>query len=444
MRGDRRHSLTRILLVAGILIVALALRVAYVESTSYKAVNDAGTYNRFASTIAQHGDYITGDGPGTGTGGSRGPTAYFPPAFPYALAVVDLIDGHSSGGKTALHGERIADAVFSTAGVGLLGLVALEAFGAPVGLAALALGAIYPVSIELSGTIVAENLLVVFELAAVWTALRARRASGRQAGRAWTPWGWVAATGVLTGLGTLAHENAIFTLIPLAVALAAAVGGRAPRRLAAVGLLAATTAAMIVPWTIRNAVELHHFVPVSDETGVTLRGAYNPASAAFAPLPYKWRFFWQIPSDRDVRAHAGRYTEVQLSDVLQHRAMHYISDHPSAPLSAGWHNLRRMFELEGSYAWHASAAAIGLHVGTARVGVISFWVLCALAIAGLFTRAVRAGPKWIWAIPVLYALTVVFFNVETPRFRAPIDPFIVLLAACAVAAAFERVRTSRP
>jgi hypothetical protein len=36
-------------------------------------------------------------------------------------------------------------------------------------------------------------------------------------------------------------------------------------------------------------------------------------------------------------------------------------------------------------------------------------------------------------MPILYALTILFINVETPRFREPIDPFLVMLAACAVA-----------
>ena len=415
------------------LLVALGLRVGYVEHTPYRAVNDASTYNRFASTIAYHGDYETGDGPNTGAGGSRGPTAYFPPAYPYLLAVVDLIDGHQAGGRPAQKGDRIANAVIGTVGVGLLGLVALEAFGALPGLTALALGAIYPVGIELSGTLVAENLLVVLELAAVWTALRARRATGR-----WGPHPWIAATGILTGLGALTHENAILTLIPLAFAAAAVVGRSARGRLGAVALLLGATAAMIAPWTIRNAVELHHLVPISDETGITLRGVYNPASAASAPVPDKWRYYARIPQDAAIAAHAGRDTEIALGDTLEHRATTYIAHHPSAPLRVGWHNLTRMFELEGAAAWHASARAMGLHVDVARTGVISFWVLCLLALAGLFTRAVRAAPKWIWAIPVLYALSVVFINVETPRFREPIDPFLLLLAACAVSVPLRR------
>ena len=72
-----------------------------------------------------------------------------------------------------------------------------------------------------------------------------------------------------------------------------------------------------------------------------------------------------------------------------------------------------------------------------RVGVVAFWLLCLLALLGIFTRAARAAPRWIWAIPVLLALTVVFVNVETPRFREPIDPFLLLLAGCAVDAALR-------
>jgi hypothetical protein len=195
----------------------------------------------------------------------------------------------------------------------------------------------------------------------------------------------------------------------------------------------------IAPWTIRNAIELHHFVPVSDETGITLRGTYNPDSAAARPVHYKWRFFWKIPQDAGLRHTAGRYTEVALGDRLQARAISYIGAHPLSPLDAGLHNALRMFELEGSYAWQASALAVGLHPDVARTGVTAFWILCVLALAGAVTRVARDGPRWLWWLALSYALSIVFVNVETPRFREPIDPFLVLLAACAVTAVLRRV-----
>jgi 4-amino-4-deoxy-L-arabinose transferase-like glycosyltransferase len=439
VRRDRRHPLSRrTLLVAAALLVAVGLRVAFVQTTSYRAINDAGTYNRFASTIARHGDYETGDGPGTGAGGARGPTAYFPPAFPYVLALADLLDGHESGHRGALRGERLENAALGTVAVALIGLVALQMLGDGPALAALWLAAVYPVFIELSGLLVAENLLVVFELSAVWATLRARGSP--------RPWAWIAPAGLFCGLATLAHENAAVMLVPLAVAAAGVARSRGAgrrRALGAVVLLLACAAATIAPWTARNAIELHHFVPVSDETGITLRGAYNPVSAADRTVPYRWRLFWDVPEDRSVRHRAGTMTEVELSGVLEHRALRYIAAHPTAPVTVGADNLRRMFELEGSAAWHASADALDLPIDDAQIGVVSFGVLCLLALAGLMTRAARAAPRWPWAVAVLFALSVVFVNVETPRFREPIDPFLLLLAGCAIDTALRRLRSSR-
>lgn len=469
-------------LVAVILIAALVIRIGYVEQTSYRAIGDAGTYNRLGSMVARTGNYDVGTRPGTGAGGSRGPTAYFPPGFPYLLAAIDVVDGHQAGGKAAIKPERIAMAVVGTVTVALIGLVAMEAFGVGVALIAMGMAAVYPVLVELSGALVSENLLVALELAAVWAALRARRA--RQ------PYAWVAAAGVLTGLATLTHQNAALMVLPLGLAayfalrdnpwrLAEAAAKRPPEprgvitssmgrhsvgwgrisydkigkrpwwtriqpaRLAtggAVVLLLATTALTIAPWTIRNAVQMHHFIPVSDEAGITLVGTYNPDSAAFTKVPYKWRFFWKISEDQQLRRHAGRYTEVKLSDQLEHQALNYISAHPSSPLSVAGHNTLRMLELEGTYAWHASADAQGIPVSDAGVGVVAFWLVCALALVGIATHAARDAPRWIWLVPVLFALSIVFVNVETPRFREPIDPFLLMLAACALEAGLRRLR----
>jgi 4-amino-4-deoxy-L-arabinose transferase-like glycosyltransferase len=432
-----RPRTRRLLLIAGaILVLALALRVVDVETTSFRSIDDAGTYNRLGAQIAQLGDYKPSTGFDSGAGGTHGPTAYFPPAYPYFLGLVDIVDGHQAGGKTALLSERLGGAVLGTIAVALLGLVAFEAIGAGTALAAMALAAVYPVFVELAGTLVAENLLVVFMLASVWTALRARRSR--------RPLQWIAATGVLAGLATLSHENAAIFVIPLVVAAAGAAGQSWRRHLLGALTLLVATGVMIAPWTIRNAVELHHFIPVADETGITLRGTYNEASGSYRPLPYKWRFYWSIPQDAGVKHRAFHEKEVPLSGQLESRALHYIGRHPTAPLAVAWSNLRRMFELRGSYAWHQSAHAIGLHESDAQVGVIAFWLLCALAIAGMCTKAARRAPPWLWSMPILYALTILFVNVETPRFREPIDPFLLLLAGCAVSTAAGHLRRRIP
>jgi len=424
-------------LVAAILIGALALRIAEVErtSSSYRPINDAGSYLTLASEVAKTGDYSLSHNPGSGAGGTRGPSAYFGPGYPYFLALVDIVDGHETRRGGAIQPARVSQAVLGTITVALIGLVALELFGETAGLIALVLAAVYPVLIGLSGVLVAENLLTPLILAAVYAGLRVGRAH-----RTRSALGWTAAAGILTGLATLTHENGVLIILPL---IAAVWKGRPwfkPRSLAAPALLIATTALMILPWTIRNAVVMHSFIPVSDETGITLVGTYNPQSAANSPVPYKWRIFYAIHGERTLIHEASTLTEPEIGSKLQSQALHYISDHPFSPFAVAYHNTRRLLELHGSFAWQAAASSISLPISVARIGVISFWILCLLALAGAFTKLVRTAPRWVWAVPILLTLSVVLVNVETPRFRAPVDPFLILLASVAIATLVARLR----
>lgn len=408
------------LIVAALLILALGLRVWEVQRTSYTPANDAGSYLALASEVAHTGDYSTRGG----AGGSRGPTAYFPPAFPYFLAAVDLIGGHRTPRGAAVEPARLAQAVLGTATVALVGLVALEVFGGLVALAALAIAAVYPALIELSATVYAENLLIPLILAAIWAALRARRSA--------RPYRWVLAAGVLTGLATLAHQNGIVVLFALLPAVWAI-------RRAPLVLIAATVLA-IAPWTIRNAVVMHRFIPVSDETGLTLAGTYNPTSAHDPQIPYRWHDYKSIPADAALDREASRLSEPQLDSKFRSRALHYIGHHPLAPLAAAYHNTRRLLEVESSLAWRASTYNIGVPRSTARVGVLGFWLVALLAVLGASTVAARRAPRWLWITPLLLYLSVVFVNGETPRFRSPIDPFLIMLAGCALASVFTRIR----
>lgn len=414
---------SRTLLIAGaVLVLALALRIAEVQRTSYRPINDAGSYLTLASDIAHTGDYSTSHRSGAGAGGTRGPSAYFPPGFPYFLAAVDLIDGHSTRRGGAIHPARLSQAVLGAVTVALVGLVGLELFGPWVGLAAAGLAAIYPVLIELSGVLVAENLFTALALAALYAILRARRS-----GRAYA---WIAVAGALGGLATLTHVNGVVLLVPLLIGALAA-----KRTVSSPAVLVVAFVVVLVPWTVRNEHQLHRLIPVSDETGITLVGTYNRASAANPSVPYKWRLYYGIPGERKLIHPSSRLTEPTLSSRLERQAFHYIGAHPFSPFAVVFHNSLRLFELEGTFAWRASAAAIGLPTGTARIGVVSFWVLCLLALAGAFTALARRVPLWLWSAPVLLWLSVALINAETPRFREPVDPFLILLAACAVAAA---------
>ncbi len=421
--------------VAGVLAIALVLRVGQVERSSYVPINDAHSYLTLAASVARTGDYSTSTRPGSGSGGTRGPDALFPPAYPYFLALVDRVDGQTTAGRAAVGPARISQAILGTLTVGLIGLLALELFGPDVGLVALGLAAIYPVLIETSGTLLAENLFVVFELAAVLCGLRARRSARL--------YRWAAVAGGLAGLAALTHQDGLLLLPPLAVAVWRPADGPASSRkrsLAAPAVLVIALGLTIAPWTVRNAVELHRFLPISDQTGETLLGTYNAASAADPQIPYRWLWPSRIPAARALVAQAPRLTEADWENRLLSRAVHYIGSHPTSLVAATFHNSVRLVDLEGSFAWEASAASIGLQRGTAEVGVIGFWIVAVLALLGALTRVARRAPGWVWAVPILLLLGTVWVRVETPRFRLPLDPFLVLLAACALTTLASRLR----
>lgn len=89
----------------------------------------------------------------------------------------------------------------------------------------------------------------------------------------------------------------------------------------------------------------------------------------------------------------------------------------------------------------ARTAGIGSPLA-ADAGVVCFWVLALLALAGTITRRARAVPWCVWLAGALLLASIVFVTTETPRFRAPLDPFVILLASAALATAAERRPTT--
>src|SRR5581483_10423062 len=205
---------------------------------------------------------------------------------------------------------------------------------------------------------------------------------------------------------------------------------RAPLALLAASVL------MLVPWSVRNATVMHSFIPISDETGYTLAGTYNDFSRTNRFYPAAW-VNPEVFVDRALRTRR-KVSEPSLDSMLLSRSLRYVGHHPSYPLSVVYHNTVRLLGLSGP-AWdRLSGRALGLSAAVSEFGYYGFLVLALLALAGALTRAARIAPRFLWAAPALLWLSVVLVQGEA-RFRAPIDPFIVLLAALSASAVWRRL-----
>jgi 4-amino-4-deoxy-L-arabinose transferase-like glycosyltransferase len=412
--------------VVGLLLaLALIVRLGYVAATpGYQANNDAHNYDVHARSIA------TGQGFARIGSGPSGQTAFRPPGYPYLLAGVYAVAGvERAKPETRYLAGRAANALVGTAIVALIGVLSMQLFGRRVALAAVALGAVYLPLILIGGTLMSEPLFTALLLGALAAAIHHRRSAHR--------YRWAVVAGVLGGLSILTRANAVILLAPLVIAVWDARPRWSWRALAPPAALVAVALATVSPWTIRNAVVFHSFVPVTTQLGTALAGTYNEAARTDDQHPASWRSLRRVPDYQYLIRHWRQIPEPTLDRKLRAAALRYIGHHPAYVAEVAFWNTARMLDLAGMTWSRHTASTIGIGPRWAEAGVVTFWLVAALAIAGATTARGRRTPGYVAAVPALLFLSVAFLAVETPRYRTGIDPFIVMLAGVALVASWE-------
>ena len=430
----RRLPRGRVALVGALLGLALVLRLAVaIAAFGSPQSGDAREYDFRARLIASGQGFgappaflhVT-DVPRLRPTGVQwpggGPTAFRPPLYPLLLAGLYAVVGPSD---TA---GRILQVLIGTAVVALTGLIAFQLWGWRVAGVALGLSAVFAPAIVLGRILLSEPLFVLLMLMAIAAGLQARRRP--------RDWRWPLATGLLCGLAMLTRSAGI-ALTPCIALLVWAGRPRFSRSsLLAPVIVLLAAAATLVPWTVRNAVVLHRLIPITDQGGYTLAGVYNSSAARDSITPWLWRSPFEDPTNRLIMA-STTATESTVSSRLGSAALRFIADHPAAVPQVIFWNSIRLADLDPG----REQALIGFDFGIGPFGaglaVILLLITGALALAGTFTRAARSPPARFWLLPV--ALWVSTAAIQSGmRFRAPIDPFLLMLAALALTSGWTR------
>jgi hypothetical protein len=465
--------------IGALIAISLVLRIVYVRATWDYVPHfllDTATYTAHAVYLWQRGHLA----PGLVTIDHHlyeRPDAYWPPAFPVFLTLLVAVHQllHLVGilgglprhvrplgplrGPRALSTYqylRTACSVVSTLMVPLVAQLARRLVNARVAVVAALLTAVYPPLIYVGASLYSELLAVPLMLVALLCVTQFQE-GGRVR--------WLVLAGVVGGLTMLTHSDGAALMVPLVIgawiavrarACAAAPAGAATgevgrtgaglwrarlRALWAPALIAAMAALTITPWTIRNAIRLHGFVPTGTSLGFTLAGTYNGIAAHSTTRPAAWVVTWGA-YPKFFKNH--RRSSVASDEGLEHLALRYIRRHPEYALRVAYWNTVRLLDLngaDGSDGAYNSYKLEGVTPTLTWVGVISFWIVGLIALAGCLAQCVRRGRfRWIWLTPLVMYLSVVFVNTDTPRFRAPIDPFVLILAAAALCSGWEWMR----
>jgi hypothetical protein len=210
-----------------------------------------------------------------------------------------------------------------------------------------------------------------------------------------------------------------------------------------VALVALGLALVVGPWTIRNAIALHAFVPITTGGGKSLLDSNNPV-------------VWDDPALRgganraqDLAPYARDFrglSEVEADALAGRRAREFlasrVSDWPAVALAKVGRFWRLNSEAGGTGTWRRSDSPLGAL--TRWIDPLFAWSIVTLPFGIWGTvRVVRGPRRWFQALTLLVilyftALAVVYWG--SLRTRVPIEPLVALLVAIGADNVYQRLR----
>lgn len=193
------------------------------------------------------------------------PALFKAPLYEYLLAAIYALSGFSF--KLFFPIQALLGGLTT----GLIGLITLRVFQRPVAAwLAGGLAAIQPILVNSASQPYNEDVFFFLYIVSVWAFLVWLENNGHR---------WALVSGVAAGLCTLTRENGWILLIAMGAALVLSTEltrrvctGFAVMAIAAVGIVA--------PWTIRNYVRFHAFVPVASVLGIDFAQGNNECVAS--------------------------------------------------------------------------------------------------------------------------------------------------------------------
>jgi 4-amino-4-deoxy-L-arabinose transferase-like glycosyltransferase len=247
--------------LVAILLLGLGLRTAEAWD-GRPPVYDAAAYATIAANLER------------GEGFALGPSAT-QPASNYSPGVPLFAGGlYAITGGVHERFVRLALALIGTLAVLFTYLIGRRLSGVTAGLIGAAAVAIYPALLEYQGMLMGEPLAATLLSGAVLAMLWADAPGARVLSRG----RWIV-PGLLLGGLALVRPEYVAIALPIAVVVLARRGWDGWREGAVqAALLLAGLAVIVAPWTLRNAVVLDRFVPVSTGGGqVLFAGSYMPS-----------------------------------------------------------------------------------------------------------------------------------------------------------------------
>ena len=406
--------------VACFTLLALATRVLYLEQFSLPILqfSDARGYFSLGSYLAEGAGYIRW--PEMLFYGIQIPTAEFPPLFPLLLAGLHLL------GETSMEGQRLIISILGAQNVVWVSLLGRALTNARTGLVAGGIAAFSPALIEIDGSLMAEALYVPLMTISYILLLRALAQQ--------SPASWLG-VGAVLGLCALVRSEA-FLFIPFLGLPLVWMGVRRKRWLAIAALVVGLTG-VILPWTVRNAVVLGAFVPVSQSFKGVVRGA-NCAAAYRLP---RHRGGWVLYGKQDSGKRIRRPSESESFDRSQDIGIRFMMEHLDELPGVIVARVLRTWGLYQPGHWYGLGTIEARNEEFSRRTWWVGWLLLVLAPPGLVLMWLRSPLNFgLTLAPIVVVTLTTVMAYGNVRFRAAAEPSLIVLAATSLRAGWALLR----
>ena len=407
-----------------IFLVALGARLGFAWSQERKIPYDLLAPASFAQETGSIA-YALASGKGFSSPFRKetGPTAWLTPVYPLLVAGIFKVFGVFT--RASFFAVVFLNALFSAGVCIAIFHAGKRIAGLGVGSAAAWLWAIFPNAVMVPFEWVWDTALsALLATVILWAALKLAES------QRWRDW---CAYGLLWGF-TLMTNPSLGSLLPF-LFLWAAYRARRKLKFASVKpALAATSIAILccVPWTVRNYIAFHRLIPLRSNFPLELYIGNNEnyATRQFVYPP-------RITKERELLRYL-RIGETTFMDEEESKALAFMRAHPWIVLEltakrfvafwTGLPNPIEAFKTTDSLLVRVllvcnTIAALGALLGI----ILLFWKRSSFA----FLLA---------AYPVVYPL-IYYLTHPNLRYRHPIDPVVLLLAAIAAASLFKKSQT---
>jgi 4-amino-4-deoxy-L-arabinose transferase-like glycosyltransferase len=394
-----------------IFLVALSVRLLVMVYMQSFQIQDTWKFGfetgRIASSIA------SGQGFSSPLQGPSGPTAWLPPVYPYMLAGIFSVFGIYSTASALV--ALTLNSVFSALTCVTIFYIGRKTFGHEVAAWAAWSWVFFPYAVFWSTNWVWTVSLAAFLFSVTCLAALHLERSNRAA--AWLGFG------VLWGVVALT-DTVLVSILPFVVAWLYCRLGRQPLLL--IRLISACTLGFLLvtaPWLIRNYLTFGEFVFIKSNFGLELRlGNYEGSSGMSGG-----RLLHPAGNDDEFE----KFREMgELSYIKENkrRALDFIAGRPDIFI---WLTVKRMV-----YFWTGNSQLLQIFQLSGRFTAaryILFTSVSVLAFVGLFLALRDRNPAGALFAIILFVFPLIYYVTHpTPRYRHPIEPVMVVLAAYAV------------